>query len=88
MLRNPHTVYCALFRYLLHEDHATFDFVKMLADLGGYLGLMLGYSAYSVADFIDYVWRKMNQRQIQRENEIREGKRRKKNTEISLEEKA
>ena len=26
----------------------------MLADIGGYLGLMLGYSAYSIVDFIDY----------------------------------
>ncbi len=44
-------------RYYHYKDTPTFDFVKMLADLGGYLGLMLGYSAYSIADLIDYVWR-------------------------------
>ncbi len=43
-------------RFFHYKDTATFDFVKMVADLGGYLGLMLGYSAYSIADFIDYLW--------------------------------
>ena len=43
-------------RFKHYADSATFDFVKMLADLGGYLGLMLGYSAYSIADLIDYLW--------------------------------
>ena len=42
-----------------------------------YLGLMLGYSAYSIADFVDYIWTKWNRRQLKRENDIREGKRKK-----------
>ena len=48
--------------YKHYEDSATFDFVKMLADLGGYLGLMLGYSAYSIADFVDYLWQLRRQK--------------------------
>ncbi len=45
-------------RYLLYQDSATFDFVKMMADLGGYLGLLLGFSLYSIADLIDFLWKR------------------------------
>ncbi len=45
-------------RYLLYQDGATFDFVKMMADLGGYFGLLLGFSVYSLADLVDFLWKR------------------------------
>ena len=53
-------------RYTHYLDDATFDVVKLAADLGGYLGLMLGYSAYSFADLLEYLWRVRKEREKQK----------------------
>ena len=62
------------FRLLLYEERATFGFFKLLADLGGSLGLFLGYSAYHMADLVDFLWAK---REEKRENEKEEEEERK-----------
>ncbi len=48
-----------------YEDSPTYKLVKLWADLGGYLGLMLGYCAYNVADLINYLWELKGKRETE-----------------------
>ena len=39
-------------QYLAEEDKIIYDYLNLIADVGGYLGLLLGYSILSISDGI------------------------------------
>ncbi len=44
----------------VREDYLVYTFDSFIADVGGYLGLLLGYSAYSVFNDLGELWRAKN----------------------------
>ena len=54
-------------RFPIREQYSTYDFQNLLADFGGYLGLLLGYSLLGfydiVTELIEQVFDKCNRDQ-------------------------
>ena len=41
--------------YEVKEQHIVFDFLSLLSEIGGFLGLLLGASVLTVCEPVDYI---------------------------------
>ena len=56
------------------EENKAFEFLSLLSEIGGFLGLLLGASALTVCELLDYLTLLVINKYRQKGNKIQQGK--------------